>query len=297
MQIVVNGNELRGDLIRFAALRSDAVPVPCTLEAEIRIDDSIKDALDEGKAIHAGKAMDPFYIIKSVRALDRNSQGQHHIEVVKIIALLESCHQIAFVRNNTVLKENATLSQIYRACGASLKSIDADFPVDRFSCYVGETPSFHISRVLQENGGIVRWKNGRMKYFRLQDLFKQEPVLAIPDNASHDINSGFSERHHVQFFYSVDPTGALIYGNRNKARSARFMPFMNEMQLRNLTRCLVQRKIFKHAYDENICAGDLINVVGKPPLVVVTAAHVAVSGTDGVAPDQYTRLWLSSLEE
>lgn len=297
MRIIVNGVELRGDLINSAIMRSDAVPIPCTLEAEIRVDDSIKSGLDEGKIITAGIGGDKFYIIKSVHAMGQNSQGDHAEESVKITALLANCYTISFVREKAILKERATLSQVYRAAGATLQAVDSDFPIDRFMCYTGESPSFHIARACQENGGILRWKNGKMQYFRLADLFKQEPVKALPDNASQDIKSGFSERHDVQAFYSIDDNGNVVHGNRNKARSARFMPHMNEQQLRNLTRCLVRRKIVKIGYSEQLCAGDLINIVGGKPLVIVTAAHVFKSGTDGTSPEQYTKLWLSSLEE
>ncbi len=296
MKIVVAGTELRGDLIRFAVMRNDAVPIPCTLEAEIRVDESIKSGLEEGQVITVGQDEDKFYIIKSIHGDARMSQNAHDTQSVKITALLENCYTVSFVRDKAIVKEKATLSQCYKASGATLQSIDADFPIDRFMCYVGESPTFHISRALQENGGIIRWKKGKMTFFKLPDLFKQEPVHSIADNAAQDIKSGFSERHAVQSFYSLDENGAFVYGNKEKARSARFMPHMNEQQLRNLTRCLVQRKIAKIYYNEAICAGDLINVVNAPPLVVVTVAHVYTSGTDGGSTEQFTKLWLSSME-
>lgn len=298
MKIVVGGTELRGDLIRSAVLRSDAVPVPTSLEAEIRvIDDSIKTGLAEGKVITAGAAEDQFWIIKTVQIDASNAQGTHREAAIGITAILDNCHTVAFVRDKPICKEKATLSQIYNACGASLQAIDADFPVERFSCFSGETPSFHIARILQENGGILRWKAGKMKYFRLQDLLKQTPVMTIPDRSAQDVASGFSERHQVQSFYSVDPTGAFIYGNQAKARWMRFMPNMSEQQLKNMTRCLILRKIAKIGYSESIAAGDVVAVAGGEPRVVVTAAHVLRSGTDGAGAEQYTKLWLSSVEE
>ena len=190
------------------------------------------------------------------------------------------------------------MNELFRASGSGLTVVDGDFPVDRFNCYVGESPSFHLARALQENCGIVRYKKGQLRFWRLPDLFKQEPIIKLVDNEQQDINAGFTERHHVQSFYSIAPDGSFVYGNRNKARTARFMPHMNEMQLHNLTRCLVQKKIARIYYDEEICAGDLVEIEGKLPrkLVVVTAAHAVLSGTDGAAPEQFTRLWLSSLE-
>jgi hypothetical protein len=295
-RVIVAGIELRGDVLRRVVLRSDAIPVPVTLEAEIRVDDSIRNGLAEGKTIQAGMAKDNFYIIKSVRIVERASQGNHGIEYLHIIALLEACYTVAFVRDKAIVKEKATLQQIYKAAGASLKTIDADFPVDRFMCYVGESPSFHIARALQENCGLLRWKANKMTFFKLPDLFKQKTVMALPD-VSQDIISGFTERHEVQSFYSVNEKGEFIYGNRTKARAARFMPHMTEMQLKNLTRCLVLRKIIKLYYSEELCAGDLISIEGGNPLVIITAAHVFTSGTDGGTAEQYTKLWLSELTQ
>lgn len=297
MKIVVNGQALRGDLIRSAVLRSDAVPVPVSLEAEIRVDESLIPHLQEGKIITAGLAEDPFWIIKVVRANARQSQGQHGAESVAVTAILDPCHAVAFVQQKAIIKERATLQQIYKACGASIKAIDADFPVDKFSCFTGETPSFHIARTLQENGGIVRWKAGKMQYIRLPDIFRQKPIMTLSDNASQNVASGFIERHQIQSFYSIDDKGQFVYGNREKARWARYIPGKTEQQLNSMTRCLVLRKIAKIGYSETIAAGDVVAIAGGDPLAVGTAAHVHRTGTDGAGAEQYTKLWLYSLEE
>jgi hypothetical protein len=297
MKIIVDGEELRGDLIRFAVMRNDAVPIPVTLEADIRVDESIADSLRESSIIKAGINEEDFYILKVVHGDTRGSQGTHDLKSVKIFAALDKCVEVSFVRSKPILKEKSTLSECYRASGAEVKYIDADFPIDRFSCCVGETPSFHIARALQENGGIIRWKKEAMKYFKLADLFKQEPVIKLPNDNIQDHQSGFLERHSVQSFYSLDENGKFIYGNKKKARSARFMPHMNEQQLQNLTRCLIHKKISKIYYSEDICAGDLVEFEGHDPLVVLTAAHVYTSGTDGGESSQYTKLWLSELSE
>lgn len=289
-----NGKQLRGDLIKSAILRSDLAPVPATLEAEIRVDEELKKLLAEGKTITA--AGDVFRIVKSVLVTGRHSQGQHDMSAVKITALLDACHSVTFVRQRSIIKENATLAEIYRAAGATLKAIDADFAVPRFNCFVGGTPSFPIAQVLQEEGGVVRWKLGKMRFFRLPDLLKQKPVMTLPDNASENINSGFLERHEVPWFYSLNPDGTFAYGNQTKSRSVRYTPFKNALRLQNMTRCLVQKKVSKINFASQLCAGDLIDISGSKPLVIVTAAHVFMSGTDGGSSSQYSRLWLSSVE-
>ena len=64
-----NGEQIRGDLIRSAVMRSDMSPVPVTLEAEIRIDEDMAKRLAEGQIIGLGgnnrESGDQLRIIKS----------------------------------------------------------------------------------------------------------------------------------------------------------------------------------------------------------------------------------------
>lgn len=295
MQIITEkGHQIRGDIIKSAVLRHDLAPVPTTFEGEIRVDENLRKQLDEGKKITVNG--DKYHIIKPVGGSGRESQGQRDTAVLHITGFLDACHPITFVRQKAIIKNNALLTEIYRASGATIKPVDGDFKADRFVCMVGETPSFHITRVLQEEGGVVRWKGGKLIFSRLADLFKQKPVITLPDNANEDIRSDFLGRHEIPSFYSIAPDGSVIFGNREKARSARFVLRKNQQQLINMSRCLVQRKIVKTAYNPGILAGDLISFSGSKSLVVVTAAHVFESGTDGSGSNQYSKLWLSALE-
>jgi len=291
-----NGNQIRGDLIKSAVVRSDMSPVPVTLEAEIRIDEDMADRLAEGEIITLGGQGDELRIIKSTKVLNRVSQGKREMDAIQITALLSVCHTVSFVRGRAIIKENVSLSSLYRASGASIKSVDGDFPVPRFYCLVGDTPSFHITRILQEEGGIVRWKSGKLQFMRLDDLFRQSPIMNLPDNASDDSNSNFMESHEIPSFFSIDENAGFVFGNRNTTRSIKFSPFKNVQKLKNMSRCLVQRKVSKINFAPRIVAGDLINFVGDPPLCVITAAHVFQSNTDGSGNNQYTKLWLGDLE-
>jgi hypothetical protein len=268
-------------------------PVPATLEAEIRVDDELRKLLAEGKTINCNG--DDFRIIKPVGLSGRESQGQHDSSGLQITALLDACHPVTFVRQRAIIKENVVLSEIYRASGATLRAVDGDFKVGRFNCMVGGTPSFKIAQLLQEEGGVVCWKGGKLKFIRLPDLFKQKTAMSLPDNASENVVSGFIERHEIPSFHSLSPTGEIVHGNRDKARTSKFVPGKNEQQLVNMSRCLVQRKISKLAYNDKLYAGDLIEFVGASPLVIVTVAHVFQSGTDGSGSNQYSKLWLSGL--
>lgn len=298
--ILENGKQIRGDLIRASTLRSDMAPIPVTFEADIRAgDDSLEldKMLAEGKVLEMGGG-DRLHIVKSVRAAGKAAQAEREVAAHRVTGLLESCLGAAYVRSRAIIKENAALSAIYKAAGATLKAVDADFPVSRFYCPVGETPTFHISRALQEEGGVVRWRNGKLQFMRLPDLFKQEPALTLPDNASDDVDGGFLERHEVPWFFSLDAVGQAVFGAREKPRVVRFSPFKDAQRLRNMTRCLVHRKTVKIDYDTRLGAGDLIAFAGGLKLAVITAAHFFSSGTDdGGDSETYTRLWLGAMEE
>lgn len=296
-----NGNPIRGDLIKSAVLRSDLSPVPVTLEAEIRLDEGMAKLLSEGESVTTGEG-DAIRIIKSVRNDSPVIQGAREISTMRITGLLDACQSadsssgIAFVRSRAIIKEDVTLSAIYRAAGARIRAVDADFHVPRFCCPIGGTPSFHIARILQEEGGTVRWKAGRLQFMRLGDLLKQDAIADLPNNSSDDIASGFLERHEVPWFYSLNASGDATFGNQSKPRNVRYSPFKNEQKLRNMSRCLVQRKVSKIGLAENISAGDAINFLGYGKLAVITAAHVFESGTDGGSCNQYTRIWTGSVE-
>ena len=293
-----NGKQLRGDAIISSVLRSDCSPVPLTLEADIRGGEPDFDKfLEEGQKLTCGTG-DALRIIKSVRVAHRLEQGGRELAGFRITAALDSCIDIAYPRRAGIFKENASLAAIYQAAGARIKAIDADFPVPRFYCPVGETPTFHIARVLQEEGGIVRWKKQRLQFLRLRDIFRQKASLRIPNTESDTIEGKFLEQHEIPWFFSVDEAGKLIFGNRAKARPARFSPFKNAQRLQNMSRCLIHRKTVKAIHDIRLCAGDTVEFQDGTVQAILTAAHVFKSGSDdGTPPEAFTRLWLASLGE
>lgn len=292
-----DGKQIRGDLIKSAVLRSDLAPIPLTLEAEFRGgDNSMDKKLAEGQIIMANGG-DALRIVKSDVVPTPTVQGDRMMSGVRVTAFLDACADVAFVRRRAIIKENSSLAGIYKAAGATLKGVLSDFAVPRFYCLAGDTPTFPIARVLQEAGGAVRWKGGRLQFLRLPDIFTQAPVMTLPDNTSENVASGFLERHAVPWFFSIDPSGGLIYGNRDKARAVRFAPFQDEHRLRNMSRCLVLRKVARTGFSGQVTAGDLVASTGGEKLGVITAAHVFESGSDdGGAQNSYTRLWVGSLE-
>ncbi|WP_144409764.1 hypothetical protein [Cupriavidus basilensis] len=287
---------LNGDQIVSLVLRTDAAPVPVTLEGTIRLDERFLPGIQEDQIVYAGRDQLAFRIVAN--SLDKDVtavQGSQPYGQISFIALLDACHKVSFRRKTAVIKSRATLGEIYRACGATVQ-IDSDFTVDRFASYVGDVPTFRIAQALQEEGGAVFWNGKRLQFIRLPDLLKKKPVAQLPADTLEDISSGFMERHEVPFFYSIDPGGGFVFGNRNKARAAQYIPRQDTRVLTNMTRVLVQRKTLKSPYAPAINAGDLI-LVENTPYPVVTAAHVYQSGTDGSAANTYSKFWLGSVEE
>lgn len=290
-----SGEQIKGDLIIQAALRYDLAPVPVTLEADFRADEALIHALREGQVLTTGHG-DRLKIISSRPVMGGVVRDESLDSAVRIVAFLEPCAPIAYVRERAIIQSNKTLHAIYRAAGCALQSVAADFPVPRFVCMTGDTPSMHIARVLQEAGGVVTWRGGKLQFLRLPDLFKQKPTKQLPNVASDDVQSGFLERHEVPFFFTVDATGAIKFGDRAKARTAIFAPHQNVASMHNMTHVLVRRKVTKTGYDASMRAGDLIDFIGGDKLAIITACHYYASGTDRAgAQQQYTKLWLGGL--
>lgn len=286
-----NDQQVRGDCIIRAALRSDMAPVPVTLECDLRADESVLPLVAEGKIITTGHG-DRLRIVSSQPITGNYTRGERLDAMVRLVAFLDECAPVTFVRERAIIKEKQTLHALYRAAGCSLRSVSADFPVPRFVCMVGDTPSFHIARALQEAFGIVRWKSGRLQFMTLRDLMNQKPVTQIPASASDDVKSSFLERHEAPAFFSIAPDGSVIHGARNKARAASFAPHQSLAQLNNMGRVLVRRKESKIDYSGQICAGDVIDYMGAKPLAIITACHYFESGTDrGGVQKAYTKVW------
>lgn len=294
-----NDQQIRGDLLTSARLRNDASPIPMTLELTVKAGEASFDKFfQQGKILKIASG-EKFFIVKSERVSDNHAQGTRERTLFRITAILNPCLKIAFVRKTAVIKENTQLSAIYRACGASIKAIDADFNVARFSCFIGDTPSFHIAKALQEEGGIVRWKNGKLQFLRLLDLKKQKIAREFADVAPVDVSAGFLERFQVPSFYSIDASASFVKGNTNKERRVGFAPHQDVLRLFNMTRCLVQKKTVKVMFDQRIAAGDLIAMPDKKKYTVITAAHVFEKGNDDSGGEEktYSKLWLGEVEE
>jgi hypothetical protein len=287
---------IRGDFIRRAILRTDLVPIPLTLELDVRIDADGAARFAVGKSIFTG-AGDELEIIKAEHVRANRNVGQEIAQMMRVTAICKPVAKAVFVQAKAIIKQDCALSEVYRACGATVKSIDGDFRVPRYTCLSGEAPTFGIARACQEAGGVVAWKSGKLRFRQLSALFEQRPVTDIQRTASQEVASEFTLRHDIPSFYSIDEDGNVIGGDRTKERTQRFQPHADAGALRRMTGVLVLSRVALLKYDAKLAAGDLATVDGgaEDPVVALTVATLFESGADGGEAKQYTRAWLGRL--
>lgn len=287
---------ISGDLVLEVIKRTDLVPVPLTVEATIRVMPDYKKVLAVGKNIYLPSGEELEIIFTEVIDL-KGIHGSRIEKHVKIIAVLASVAPACYVSSKAIIKTSSTLASIYRACGCSVKSITGDFALKTFNCLSGEAPTFGIARALQENAGVVCWKNNALNFKTVKGIFAQTPIDNVAITGATDVSSEFLKRHEIPYFYSVDEKGEFIFGNREKTRKAVFVPNKDEATLRNMSTCLYLSKIVEIDYTEAIVAGDLVWVDLAEKYAVITTASVFRAGVNGNPPAQFTKLWLGSLND
>lgn len=284
------GVGLGSDVVTRVILRTDMTPIPATIEIEARRIAQVERILAEGQRIVVGDLKGEFTIVKSQQVSNNSPlQGEHPTSGLKVIGMLSSCEPIARRLQRSVIRENAPLGEIYRACGAQVR-IGSDFNVPRFSCFVGMTPTFEVAKVLQEEAGALIYADGAITYRRLGELVAQKAALTVPDSATEIMVSDFLERHAVPFAFSTDPTGVIVSGRREASRGVHYQPRADQRIVNNLGQVLLQRRKMRTALTPNLQAGSRIDV-GSSSMVIITAAHVF----DSIGGDQYTQVWMGEL--
>jgi hypothetical protein len=274
-----------------AILRTDLVPVPVSLELEVRHDDELAKQLAEGQKIFVtGKAIE----LQIIKSHIKQSPQIPDRGMIQVTAVLSSCVAIGYRRQKAVILKSNSLGAIYKACGAKV-SIKNDFTVPLFVSFLGQVPSEMIAKVLQEEAAVVRLSGKQLDCLRLADLMKQAPKLSLPQGFGDQIVSGFLERHLVPSFYSTGDNRAVIKGNTKKVRAIQYTPRHSERAANNMTSALITKQVLNLSYNDDYQAGDVFNI-GNTPMAIITAAHVYETENEGDGGNQYTRLWLGELE-
>jgi len=274
-----------------AVLRTDLVPVPVSLELEVRHDDELAKQLAEGQKIFVtGKAVE----LQIIKSQIKQSPQIPDRGMIQVTAVLSSCVAIGYRRQKAVILKSNSLGAIYKACGAKV-SIKNDFTVPLFVSFLGQVPSEMIAKVLQEEAAVVRLSGKQLDCVRLADLMKQAPKLSLPQGFGEQIASGFLERHLVPSFYSTGDNRAVVKGNTKKVRAIQYTPRHSERAANNMTSALITKQVLNLSYNDDYQAGDVVNI-GGVAMAIITAAHVYETENEGDGGNQYTRLWLGELE-
>jgi hypothetical protein len=284
---------VRGDLLQRVVLRTDLTPVPATVELAFR-QDRETEAIVKDSTVRIGPDQIEFLVVKVSDPQDGSPvQGTRTTGVVKAIGLLKTCAAIASPLQRAVVKEGASLGEIYRSCGAQVR-IDSDFTVPHYSAFVGMSPSFEIAKALQEEAGVLVYKGGRIQFRRLAELRAEKAERAMGDEACEVIQSGLIERQEVPFGVTTSPTGAFVIGRRESGRFAVYRPRADQRIVNNMSIALIMRRKTRTSLDLTYNAGTRVDVSGRPH-IVITAAHVLDKNENEGVTENYTRLWLGEV--
>lgn len=270
-----NGKQIIGSEIITAILRSSLEPIPMTFECTIKLHESFAAHLLENKILKVGTYQTPVRIVFAEDNVANWTQGSV-VVLRKIIALHENSAGIAMGLQKAVIRENVSLSEVYRSCGGK-SEVGKDFTVPRFYAYKGNTPSQLIARVCQEHGGVVRWlpKQNALAFTRINDLFGQKPQAINPRHADNSIKSLFLTDHEVAQYISIAKDGAILQGqvsNQSARQKVIFTPHKTQAQLNSMNNVLLQARKIPCEYAPNIHAGELVTL-DKYKMVILTAAH------------------------
>lgn len=286
--------ELRGDLVPFLVKRTDLTPIPSTLEFLVKVDEDISPFIQEGKVIALADPEIKYRIIYTLR--QGNSivhQGNADFTLIKVIAVLDGCHQLAFLKDKAIVKENSSFSALFRACGAEM-AVKSDVKVDKFTCLIGEYPSYSLMRAMGRAATNVVWdgKNS-LSFIRTADLFSQKPAEILPLDSTQHIQSGFIERHEIPAYFSNKANGAVVKATKNEGRRAEYEMFADAQTLNNLSIYLLNSRIWTTRLMPNLNAGALVQI-NSEPFVIITAVHALGKSGSG-SGSQVSRFWLGSL--
>lgn len=291
-----DGEALRGDLVIEWIMRSALAPIPRTVEITIRNLDDMKEKLVEGAKLWTGREKLKYHIVK-VEAPKPSAviQGDSQLSAIKVTALLDMSHKVAYRQPRAIIKEDVRFSEVYRACGGTAPVRD-DFVVRRFSCFRGMVPTFHLAQVLQEEAGVIVLRDKQLSFVRIKDLAKQKAVKQIAQTDSTDlITSEFLERHEIPSFFSIADDGSFVMGDETDDRASAYAPRTNARSLVNMTNVMVERRIVRANICQDVQAGDVIDITGQP-FVVMTAVHCFRQGDQAQGQtESFSKMWVGSM--
>lgn len=286
-----NGRAISGSEILECVFRSSLEPVPVSFEMTVKLSPDFASEILEGKILKVGEYQTPVKIILATDRVASFNQDNGVIQFRKVIALHENSAAIAENLPKAVIRENVTLSEVYRSCGGK-SDVQKDFSVPKFYGFQGQVPSLQLTRICQEHGGVIRWipRSNGLSFFRINDLFNQEPTKIQPKFSDDTIKSDFLVKHEVPQFISTDEHGAFIRTQNQMARNVRYVPNKNQAQLNAMVNVILNAKELPCDYSPKVHAGEIVQI-GNTKMAILTAAHYIGQNSSG-APRNHSVFWL-----
>lgn len=284
-----SGALLRADLITSTILRTDLTPIPSTVELEAVRTSETEAALAEGAVVKVGEAGTEYLLVKVGGSNGSGlTRGARELAYMSAVGILNSCAAVGRRLQRSIIREGSTFAEIYRSIGATA-TVQTDFAVPVFACFIGMLPTPEIARVLQEEGATVYYDGAKLRFRRLAELVAEKAAVVYPVDRTEEVVSDYLDRHALPFAFTTNPDGTFQTTKREAARGITYRPRADLRILNNISSGLMVRRRLREALSPSFNAGMRIDIVGRPH-VVVTATHVQRSGEAG--SEEYTKLWL-----
>lgn len=293
MFISVDGQTISAQDVIKSTIRTDCAPVPVTIELLIRYTQQNELSLKKGAILTTSQNY-TFEIVESQKKVIPKIQDDTQYGVLSVTGILSGCINLCYLKNTAIFLRNTSLSAVYKACGSTTKT-GINFNIPEFSCLIGELATEKIAQICQEEGGAIFFRNGRIDFLRLEDIFTQKPIISLRDDVIEKEDTDFLQSHFVASFFSTKIDGGLAKGDFRSPRKREFVARTPERILFNMSKCLIRKRTVPISYNPNINAGDCI-AVNDVNMAVLTAAHV-YENDNGEDIKQYTRLWLGVLQK
>lgn len=287
------GEILDNSTLVKAILRYDLVPIPCSLELTVRLNQQTQ-ALSIGDSILLLDEEIPFVIIAEQTQSSDLVQGNNILGVKSYIAILDGMQNLIQPTSKAILLEKTSFQQAYRACGLKGILFNKDVPLLEFDCFFGQTPSYEVAKRCCEEASVILFDGKKLNAVRLNDLSKQKPVYEMAQVAVEWENHEALQHNKIHSYVSVAEDGSTLVENMQAHQKANYYPNMDSRRLRNLRTVLVRKGHFQRALNLTLKAGDTIKV-GEEVYVLLTVAHVYATGSLDGQHGAYTKAWLSQV--
>lgn len=294
IQIKDSGYLISATELISATFRSDLVPVPLTLEFSVSSNPRLLAGLVEGAEIILSQISATFKIVIADPVTSQQIKDGQRVGGIACIAVLSACSKLIEPCNKAIILNETSFASASRACGASVGFGD-NIPLPKFTTLIGQLPASRLAKYCQQEAAVVRWKEGKVSFAKIDALMKQAPVTALdPSAVAWFVNDSIVKLQTARYV-TIDADGSTEYQTGTSANKiVKQVPGLDSRQIRNLEKVLITRGTIIRPLDLKLQAGEVVTI-DKVPYVILTAAHRFDTGSLGGSSMMVTKLWLATL--